>query len=84
MLHYEESVQPFGHFVKDSTEAQEMNHPKMYIGPHRRSNRNFQYERQILNDYSHIHVLWMQCLDLWHLAKDGDWTTQIQEALQLY
>jgi hypothetical protein len=64
MLHYEESVQRFGHLVKDSTETQQRNHPKMCVGPYRRPNRNFQYEQQILNDYSSIHVLRMQCLHL--------------------
>jgi tRNA nucleotidyltransferase/poly(A) polymerase len=84
MLHYEESVQRFGHLVKDSTETQEMNHPKMCIGHYRQSNRNFRYKRQILNDYSRIHVLRMRCLHLRQLPKEGHWTPKIQEALQLY
>jgi len=84
MLHYEESVHRFGHLVKDSTEAQEMNHPKRCMGPYRRSNSYFRYERQILNDYSLIHVLRMWCLHLWQLAKEGHWTPEIQQALQLY
>jgi hypothetical protein len=84
ILHYEESVQRFGHLVKDSTETQDMNHPKMCMGPYRRSNRNFRYERQILNNYSHIYVFQMQCLHLWQLATEGHWTPEIQEALQLY
>jgi len=70
-LHYEKSIQCFGHLVKDSTEMQEMNHPKMCMCPCRRQNRNFQYERQILNDYSHIHVLRMRCLHLRQLAEKG-------------
>jgi hypothetical protein len=84
MLHYEESVQRLGQLVKDSTETEEMNHPKMCIGPYRRSNRNFRYEWQILNDYSNIHVLRMRCLHLRQPAKEGDRTHEIQEALQLY
>ena len=84
MLHYEESIQRFGHLVKDSTETQEMIHPKMCMGPDGRSNRNFRYKRQILNDYSRIHVLRMQCLHLRQLSNEGHWTPDIQEALQLY
>jgi hypothetical protein len=56
MLHYEQSVQRFGHLVKDSTETEEMNHPKICMGPYCRSNRNFRYEQQIHNDYLRIHV----------------------------
>jgi hypothetical protein len=33
MLHYEESVQRFGHLVKDSTETQEMTNTMMCMGP---------------------------------------------------
>jgi len=84
MLHYEESIQRFGHLVKDSTQTQEMNHPKMWIRPYRWSNCNFRYEGQILHDYCRIHVLRMGCLHLRQLAKDGHWTPKIQEALQLY
>jgi len=84
MLHYEQPVQRVGHLVKDSTETQEWNHPKMYMGTYCRSNRNFQYERQILNDYLRIHVLRMGFLHLQHLAKEGHWTPEIQQALQLY
>jgi len=84
MLHYEESVQHFGHLVKDSTKMQQMNHPTMCMCPYRLSNRNFRYERQILNDYLRIHVLRMRCLYFWQLAKEGHCTLEIQEALQLY
>jgi len=84
MLQYDDSIQRIGHLVKDSTETQEINHPTICMGPYRRSNGNFQYERQILNDYSRIHVLRMRCLHLWQLAKESHWTPEIQEALQLY
>ena len=84
MLHYEESSKCFGHLVKDSTEAQEMNHPKRCMGRYHRSNRNFRSERQILYDYSRINVLRIKCLHLRQLAKEGHWTPKIEEALQLY
>jgi len=51
MLHYKESVQCFEHLVKDSTKTQDMNHPKMCMGPYRQSNCNFRYKLQILDDY---------------------------------
>ena len=57
MVHYEESVQRFGHLVKDSTKTQEINHSKLCMGSYHRSNRNFQYESQILNDLLCIHIL---------------------------
>jgi hypothetical protein len=71
MLHYDESVQPCGHLVKDSTEMQDTNHPPMCMGPYRWSNREFWYKRQNLNNYSRNHVLRIRCLHLRQLAKDG-------------
>jgi hypothetical protein len=65
MLHFEESVERFGHLVKDSTETHEMNHPKMCRGPRLRSNSNFRYEWHILEDYSFIQFLWKRRLHLW-------------------
>ncbi|KAF8535310.1 hypothetical protein BDD12DRAFT_808667 [Trichophaea hybrida] len=64
MLHYDKSVQRFGHIDKNSTKTQEMNHPKMCLGRYWRSKRNFRYEQQVLNDYTRIHVLLMQYLHL--------------------
>jgi len=84
MLHDEESIQHFGHLVKDSTEMQEINHPKMCMGPCCRSNSNFRCEPQILKNYSRIHVFGIGYLHLRQLAKDGHWTPEIQEALQIY
>ena len=81
LLHYDKSVQCFGHLVKDCTETQERKHPKMCMGHYCQSNRNFPYERQILNNYSRNHVLRMGYLHLWQLATEGHWTPEIQEAL---
>ena len=71
MLHYEGSVQHIRHLVKENSDTQEINEPKMCIGPYRRSTCNFLYEQPILNDYLIIHVLWIWCLHLWQLAKTG-------------
>jgi len=84
MLHYEESIQRFGHLVNDSTETQEMNHSKMCMGAYRWLICYFRYEWQILNHNSRIHFLPMQFLDLPQLAKQSHWSPKIQESLQLY
>jgi len=59
MLHYAELVQRSGQLVKEITEMQEMNYPKMLMGPYCCSNRNFQWEWEVLNHYSAIAVLRM-------------------------
>ena len=71
MLHYAQSVQRSGQVVKEITEMQEMNYPKMVMGPNCRSNGNFQYEWEILNHYSAMPVLWMWCLHHRQQAKVG-------------
>jgi len=84
ILYYGESVPRFGHLVKDSTEMQERNYPIMCIVHYQRWNRNFRYERQILNDNRCIHVIGMQCLHLQHLANLNRRPSAIQEALRLF
>jgi len=55
MLHSAELIQRFGHLVKGSTEAQQMDDSIMRIGPDCRMNRNIPYQWQILNNYFCIH-----------------------------
>jgi hypothetical protein len=54
------------------------------MGPSRRSNHNFQYQRQLLNDNLCIHVLRMHFLHLRQLTKEDHWTPEILETLQFY
>jgi hypothetical protein len=49
MLHFEQSVQRFGHWIKGRTETKEMNHPTWYKGHYSWLNCNFWYKQQILN-----------------------------------
>jgi hypothetical protein len=84
MLHYEETVRCFAHLVKNSSKTQGINHPKMCMGPYYLSKHNICYAQPILNNYSPIHILWMLLLHLRQLAKEGHWTPDIQQALQLY
>jgi hypothetical protein len=84
MLHYEETVRCFAHLVKNSSKTQGINHPKMCMGPYCPSKHNICYAQPIFNNYSPIHILWMLLLHLRQLAKEGHWTPDIQQALQLY
>jgi len=84
MLHYQESVQCFGHLVKDSTQMEEMNHRKIVMAPYRWPNHNFWHTRRIPKDYSHINVLRMWRLHFRPLAKEGHSTPEIQEQLLLH
>jgi len=80
MLHYEESVQRIGNIIEDCTKTQDMNNPMMCMGLYCWSNRNFRYERQIFNNCSLIHVIWMHFLNLLAAAKQIHRTPNIQEA----